>query len=47
MTIDPQKNIDVNTDDELSDEVLGGVSGGAVIGTPVVADDPPDPTLYC
>jgi hypothetical protein len=35
MTIVPQENSDVTADDELSDEVLGGVSGGAVIGTPI------------
>ena len=45
MGNDPKANVDVPADDELSDEVLNGVSGGAVIGTPVVAADPPDPTL--
>ena len=44
MGNDPQDNVDVPADDGLSDEVLNGVSGGAVIGTPVVAGDPPDPT---
>lgn len=44
MANDPQDNADVTADDELSDEVLSGVSGGAVMGTPLVAGDPPDPT---
>ena len=35
MATDPQENVDVIVNDELSDEVLGGVSGGAVIGTPI------------
>lgn len=33
MIRDPENNVDVTTDDELLDKVLGGVSGGAVIGT--------------
>jgi hypothetical protein len=28
MANDPQENVDVTTDDELSDEMLSGVSGG-------------------
>ena len=32
MANDPQENVDVTTDDELSDEVLGDVSGGAAFG---------------
>jgi hypothetical protein len=40
-----QDNVDVTADGELSDEALSGVSGGAVIGTPIAATDPPDPTL--
>ena len=28
VTNDPQDNVDVSTDDELSDEMLGSVSGG-------------------
>jgi hypothetical protein len=35
MATDPQENVDVIVNDELSDEVLGGVSGGAVIGKPI------------
>lgn len=33
MVRDPENKVDVTTDDELLDKVLGGVSGGAVIGT--------------
>lgn len=44
MANDPQDNADVTADDDLSDEVLRGVIGGAVTGTPLVAADPPDPT---
>ena len=32
MVNDPHENVDVTTDDELSDEVLGDVSGGAAFG---------------
>ena len=46
MVRDPQENVDIVADDELSDEILGGVIGGAVIGTPLAAADPPDPTLF-
>lgn len=46
MANDLQDNVDVTADDDLSDEVLSGVSGGAVVGTPLVAADPPDPTLF-
>jgi hypothetical protein len=44
MENDPQYNADVTADDDLSDEVLTGVIGGAVTGTPLAAADPPDPT---
>lgn len=30
MTIDPQENVDVMADDELSDEAISEVSGGGV-----------------
>jgi hypothetical protein len=46
MANNPQGNVDVSADGELSDELLGDVSGGAVVGTPLVAADPPDPTLF-
>jgi hypothetical protein len=45
MENDPHVNVEVTADDELSDEMLRDVSGGAVVGTPLVAVDPPDPTL--
>jgi hypothetical protein len=46
MVKDPQESVDLVADGELSDEILGGVSGGAVIGTPLGAADPPDPALF-
>ena len=34
MANDPQENVDVSADDELSDETLGYVSGGTGGGMP-------------
>ncbi len=31
----PQDGFDATDDDELSDEILNDVSGGAVVGTPI------------
>jgi len=46
MVKDPQENVDLVADGELSDEILCVGGGGAVIGTPLVAADPPDPALF-